>query len=128
MKSNFYQKLNLAKNEKEKNLLDSISKVLDNSIKNYVDDKLEDETYQKLSFVNNKRGSNLSIHLNSEEFREIMLNNPEDIDNNDINEPNQARRLRTSSRLRRLRNMINNLEEQSENLNQIIENGFEVVG
>ena len=128
MKSNFYQKLNLAKNEKEKNLLDAISKVLDNSIKNYVDDKLEDETYQKSSLVNNKRGSNLSIHLNSEEFREIMLNNPEDIDNNDINEPNQARRLRTSSRLRRLRNMINNLEEQSENLNQIIENGFEVVG
>ena len=128
MKANFYQKLNLTNDENEKKLLDKISNVLDNSIKNYVDDKLEDETYQKSSLINNKRGSNLSIHLNSEEFREIMLNNPEDIDNNDINEPNQARRLRTSSRLRRLRNMINNLEEQSENLNQIIENGFEVVG
>ena len=128
MKANFYQKLNLTNDENEKKLLDKISNVLDNSIKNYVDDKLEDEINQKLSLINNKRGSSLSIHLNSEEFREIMLNNPEDIDNNDINEPNQARRLRTSSRLRRLRNMINNLEEQSENLNQIIENGFEVVG
>ena len=128
MKPNFYQKLNLTDDENEKKLLDNISKVLDNSIKNYIDNKFEEETIQKQPSINNKRGSNLSIYLNSDEFREIMFNNPEDIDNNDFNELNQARRLRTSSRLSRLRNMINNLEEQSENLNQIIENGFEVVG
>ena len=128
MKPNFYQKLNLTNDENEKKLLDNISKVLDNSIKNYIDNKFEEETIQKLPSINDKRGSNLSIYLNSDEFREIMFNNPEDIYNNDFNELNQARRLRTSSRLSRLRNMINNLEEQSENLNQIIENGFEVVG
>ena len=68
MEANFYEKLNLAKNEEEKKILSKISSVLDDSIKKYIDDledKLADEKNRMLiikninnyssSFIDNNR-------------------------------------------------------------------------
>ena len=55
MEANFYEKLNLAKNEEEKKILSKISSVLDDSIKKYIDDledKLADEKNRMLIIKN----------------------------------------------------------------------------
>ena len=119
MKSNFYEKIIPLKTEEKRNLIIKMDKLLNESIDVLIDlrnrevDEM-DNTEKKLKMI--------------EKFNEFTLSqrieNNNNNDNNNDNNINYVHRLRERIELNRearLRRLMN-LEEETENLNRLIEN------
>ena len=119
MKSNFYEKIIPLKTEEKRNLIIKMDKLLNESIDVLIDlrnrevDEI-DNTEKKLKMI--------------EKFNEFTLSqrieNNNNNDNNNDNNINYVHRLRERIELKResrLRRLMN-LEEETENLNRLIEN------
>ena len=116
MKSNFYEKLYSTEDKNKKILMDKMSKILDESINQCIDlrQRQVDENNSK-SINNSGKKPKKDIILNQRVYNLFSRHV----------ESNQRQR-----RFERIRNMINYLEEESEQLYRLIENNnfTEIVG
>ena len=116
MKSNFYEKLIKNEDKNKKIKIEKMSKLLDESINECINLR-ERQTKERIL----KPAEEIKL-----KFKEIInLSRREELNNNNFF--NSSRR---NERIQRIRNMINLLEEETENLNRLIENNntIETVG
>ena len=126
MKSNFYEKIIPIKNEKEKNLLNDMNKLLDESISVFIDLRTRQANEKE-----NKEQKQKQMNLINESVSHIIENEDNNNEGNNNSNNNLFSRLRDrfgfghEARMRRIMNM----EEEIDNLDRLINNeNIEVIG
>ncbi len=108
MKSNFYEKMIKTDDKNKKLLLEKMSNLLDESINAFIEKRKRDVNENKIKFDKNNLLSKLKEDMN---YIQIECN---DVQRSYLRHRNE--------RIIRIRNMIQVLEEESENLNRLFEN------
>ena len=128
MKSNFYEKIIPLKTEEKRNLIIKMDKLLNESIDVLIDLRNRevgemDNTKKKLKMI--EKFNEFTLSQRGQNNNENNSDNDNDNNNNFINRLRECIVLTHQTRLRRIMNM----EEETENLNRLIENNnFESIG
>ena len=121
MKSNFYEKIIPLKTEEKRNLIIKMDKLLNESIDVLIDLRNRevndmDNTEKKLKMI--EKFNEFTLSQRSQNNNNNENNNDNDNNINFINRLRERIELTREARLRR----IMNIEEETENLNRLIEN------
>ena len=114
MKSNFYEKIISTEDKNKKLLLDKMSNLLDESIKECMDLRERQANEEKIKFIE-------KTSQKPKERRHLIRQR--------ININYRIDHSQNNERIQRLRNLIHFFEEESESLNRLIENNnVETIG